>query len=73
MKILITGAAGFVGAYAIRQLAESGSEIHAAILPQEQLAADLLPLCTVHHFDLLDAEGVRARLSDMSLFGVPVP
>lgn len=70
MKILITGAAGFVGAYAIRQLAESGSEIHAAILPQEQLAADLLPLCTVHHFDLLDAEGVRALLSDIRPDGI---
>ena len=70
MKILITGAAGFVGAYAIRELAESGSEIHAAILPQEQLAADLLPLCTVHHFDLLDAEGVRALLSEIQPDGI---
>ncbi len=62
MRILITGAAGFVGAYAIRQLAAKGYAVHAAILPQEQLAGDLQTLCTVHHFDLLDADAVTALL-----------
>ena len=70
MKILITGAAGFVGAYAIRQLAARGHDVHAAILPQEQLEADLLPLCSVHHFDLLDAEGVSALLGDIQPEGI---
>ena len=62
MRILITGAAGFVGAYAIRQFAEKGYAVHAAVLPQEQLAVDLQALCTVHHFDLLDADAVCALL-----------
>lgn len=62
MRILITGAAGFVGAYAIRQFAEKGYAVHAAVLPQEQLASDLQTLCTVHHFDLLDADDVSALL-----------
>lgn len=62
MRILITGAAGFVGAYAIRQFAEKGYAVHAAVLPQEQLASDLQALCTVHHFDLLDADDVSALL-----------
>lgn len=62
MRILITGAAGFVGAYAIRQFAEKGYAVHAAVLPQEQLASDLQALCTVHHFDLLDADDVSVLL-----------
>lgn len=70
MKILITGAAGFVGAYAIRQLAEKGYAVHAAILPQERLAADLQALCTVHHFDLLDAETVSDLLQNVQPDGI---
>ena len=36
MRCLITGAAGFVGGYAIAQLAGNGAEIHAAALPQDE-------------------------------------
>lgn len=56
MRILIAGAAGFVGAYAIRQLAADGAEIHATKLPQEQIVQTG---CTVHDLDILDAEAVR--------------
>ncbi len=70
MKILITGAAGFVGAYAIRQLAEKGYAVHAAILPQEQLANDLQKRCTVHHFDLLDADAVSDLLQTVQPDGI---
>ncbi|MBR3447847.1 MAG: GDP-mannose 4,6-dehydratase [Oscillospiraceae bacterium] len=62
MKSLIIGAAGFVGAYAIRQLSEKG-EVHAAKLPQEQIAADCKALCTVHDLDILDAEATAALLN----------
>ena len=64
MKSLIIGAAGFVGAYAIRQLSEMG-EVHAAKLPQEQIAADCKALCTVHDLDILDAEAAAALLHDI--------
>ena len=70
MKILITGAAGFVGAYAIGQLAAEGHAVHAAILPQEQLPADLQAQCTVHHFDLLDADAVSALLQEIKPDGI---
>ena len=65
MKILITGAAGFVGAYAIRLFAEKGFAVHAAILPQEQLAPEPEALCTVHHFDLLDPVQTAALLQSV--------
>lgn len=70
MRILITGAAGFVGAYAIRQLADRGDEVHAAILPQEQLSAELQAKCIVHHFDLLDADAVAALLEEIRPEGI---
>ncbi len=65
MKILITGAAGFVGAYAVEAFAAKGYAVHAAILPQETLSPELLPLCTVHHFDLLDTASVSALLQEI--------
>ena len=62
MKYLILGAAGFVGAYAIRQLAADGT-VHATKLTQEQIAPDCEALCTVHDLDILDAEAVTALLT----------
>ena len=62
MKYLILGAAGFVGAYAIRQLAQNGT-VHATKLPQEQLASDCQALCTVHDLDILDTDAVAALLT----------
>lgn len=65
MNILITGAAGFVGGYAIRAFAAQGDAVHAMILPQEQLSADTSALCRVHGCDLLDAEAVSALLHEI--------
>ena len=66
MKALILGAAGFVGAYAIRQFAEGcGWETHAAKMPQETLSEALCDLCTVHDFDLLDADGMCALMQEI--------
>ncbi len=64
MKHLIIGAAGFVGAYAIRQLHAEGT-VHATRLPQEQLAPDCEALCTVHDLDIRDAEAVAALLNQI--------
>lgn len=66
MKALILGAAGFVGAYAIRQFAEGcGWETHAAKMPHETLSPEICGLCTVHDFDLLDAAGMCALLQEI--------
>ena len=65
MVDLILGAAGFVGGYAVRQLAADGAEVHAAMRPTEQLAPDLAALCTVHTLDLLDADAVSALLHEL--------
>jgi GDP-4-dehydro-6-deoxy-D-mannose reductase len=62
MVDLILGAAGFVGGYAIRQLAADGAEVHAAMRPAEQLSPDLAALCTQHTLDLLDADAVHDLL-----------
>ena len=59
MRCLITGAAGFVGGYAIAQLAGNGAEIHAATLPQEQLSGGN---CTMHTLDLCDAAATDALM-----------
>ena len=62
MKILITGAAGFVGRWAIRQFSGDGAEIHAAMMPAELLPPQEQTLCTVHHFDILSAAETAALL-----------
>lgn len=62
---LIIGAAGFVGAYAIRQLAGSGGNVHATKLPAEQLAPDAAARCTVHDLDLLDADAAAQLLTEI--------
>lgn len=62
MTTLITGAAGFVGRYAIRAFAAQGDAVHAMLLPQETLSAPDAALCTVHFCDLLDSEGIAALL-----------
>ncbi|HAG14297.1 MAG TPA: GDP-mannose 4,6 dehydratase [Ruminococcus sp.] len=66
MKALILGAAGFVGAYAIRQFAEGcGWDTHAAKMKQESIPEALCGLCTVHDFDLLDADGMCTLLQEI--------
>lgn len=66
MVDLVIGAAGFVGGYAVRQLAAEGSAVHVTVLPQEQLSAECAPLCTVHTLDLLDAAAVHDLLHEIA-------
>lgn len=65
MKILILGAAGFVGAYAIRQFAQDGFAVHVTKLPQEQIAPDCAALCTVHDLDILHAEAAAELFAEI--------
>lgn len=62
MVELIIGAAGFVGGYAIRQFAADQTDVHAAILPSEQLSPETAALCTVHSLDILDADALNTLL-----------
>ena len=66
MRILITGAAGFAGGYAIRHFAgRQGMAVHAAKLPQERIPEAIQKLCTVHDADLTDAEAMRGLLHEI--------
>lgn len=65
LRVLVTGASGFVGANLCRALLHAGGSVHAAVRP----ASDLFRLAEVrrevelHSFDLCDVEGVRRELA----------
>lgn len=58
MKALIIGAAGFVGAYLIRELGSAGWEVHATCLPNETITEN----CTVHTLDILNKADILSVL-----------
>lgn len=63
MKALIIGGAGFVGGYLIRELTDSGAEVHATCLLGEEISADS---CTAHTLDILDSEAVLGLFDALS-------
>lgn len=50
-KVIVTGAAGFIGRHTLEPLIDSGYKVHALVRPQSQFAHQGV---TVHHVDLLD-------------------
>lgn len=56
MKVLLTGAAGFIGSHIARQLVDEGHEVHALVRPQTNLwrLADIEPSLHFVRGDLLD-------------------
>jgi UDP-glucuronate decarboxylase len=60
MKVLVTGATGFVGAEVTRALLRAGHAVHVLARDEQQLGriADLEPEVTVHRGDLLNAASV---------------
>jgi UDP-glucuronate decarboxylase len=56
MKILVTGATGFIGSHVARQLAQEGHDVHAIVRPQTDLwrIADIEPSLHVIHGDLVN-------------------
>lgn len=61
MKILITGASGFVGSHLARALALRGEDVHIILRNNSRTwrIDDILPRLSVHHADLTDATEVR--------------
>jgi nucleoside-diphosphate-sugar epimerase len=56
VKVLLTGAAGFVGSHVARELVHQHHEVHAIVRPQSNLwrVADIEPSLHILHGDLID-------------------
>lgn len=66
MKVLVTGAAGFLGGHLLDMLLERGDEVRALVRPVED-ATRLKSLAGVEvvHGDLTDAESLKRAVKDM--------
>lgn len=70
MKILLTGAAGFIGSHIARRLVHEGHEVHAPVRPQTDLwrIADIKPSLHFIRGDLLDPSfGLPSSVFDLCL------
>ena len=71
-RVLVTGAAGFVGANLVRRLLSDGHEVH-ALVPGGARAWRLAPIIdelVLHDVDLLDSAGVAAALASARADGI---
>jgi len=60
MKVLVTGAAGFLGGHLVEMLVERGYEVRALVLPEESAAhVQSLPGVEVVRGDVTDGEALR--------------
>jgi nucleoside-diphosphate-sugar epimerase len=64
MKVLLTGATGFIGSHVARGLVRNGHEVHAVIRANsdQHRIQDLLPLLRVVNADVLDAPALAAHV-----------
>lgn len=60
-RVLITGAAGFIGANLVRKLLLNGAEIHALVRQSTNLwrIREIIPKVTLHPVDLTDSEKLK--------------
>jgi nucleoside-diphosphate-sugar epimerase len=68
VKVLLTGATGFIGAPVARELALAGHEVHAMVVPNDAGRArlsDVSAKMRFHDADLLDRRAVRACVADV--------
>ncbi|MGD0693675.1 MAG: NAD(P)-dependent oxidoreductase [Terriglobia bacterium] len=65
MRVLVTGAAGFIGSHVTRRVVQEGHEVWAAILPGESTdrLTDVLDRLSVVAVDLRDGQAVRELVS----------
>lgn len=67
-RVLVTGAAGFIGSHLVRRLVERGVEVHAVLRPTtrpDRLAA-LADTITIHRLDLGDSAALAACLAEVA-------
>lgn len=62
MKALIIGGAGFVGGYLIKELADSGWDVHATCLENEKISEK----CSVHTLNILERDAVKLLLDEIA-------
>ena len=62
MRVLITGAAGFIGSHLVRVMAKQGADVVALVRPNSDLRRleDVLDQVTIASSDLLDEAGLRS-------------
>ncbi|MBI5379525.1 MAG: NAD-dependent epimerase/dehydratase family protein [Nitrospirae bacterium] len=77
-RILVTGAAGFIGVNLTRELIRRGAEVHALIRPGTRLwrIVEIAPQMFLHAADLVEREALRTILAEIRpelLFHLAVP
>ena len=62
-RVMVTGAAGFIGAGLTRELLRDGAEVHAFVRRTTDLwrLADVLPRIELHYVDLRDLDDLKAN------------
>jgi len=63
VKVLVTGAAGFVGGHLVEMLAERGDDVRALVQPgQDTSCLQALPGVEIMHGDLTDATSLKCAV-----------
>jgi nucleoside-diphosphate-sugar epimerase len=66
MRVLLTGATGFIGAHVTQQLLEQGDDVHIVVEPDAPLGRLEGATVTVHHGNLLDRERMHTVVAAAS-------
>lgn len=65
MKVLVTGASGFLGGYVVKELADHGQEVFGAVRPSSDLALLNELNVGIRRFDLGDPKGMNQTIQGM--------